>query len=98
MHALILYLAMTSIGADAYTTQHNWCYPNAHEVNPIAQLFTQHGTPARISYFTASAAVLYLGDRKLSHRHKRLAVLGALAVIGAESYWTNYNIRHGKGW
>jgi hypothetical protein len=63
-----------------------------------AAVFVAHGTAARTAYFAVSVPVLYLGDRKVRRHHKRLAVLGELAVIGVETSMTDYNVRHGKGW
>jgi hypothetical protein len=98
MHALLLFLAMTSIGSDAYATQHDWSQPHAHEVNAFARPFVSHGTVLRGSYFAASAASLYFADRKLRQHHKKAALLLELGTIAAEGYWTQYSIRHGKGW
>jgi hypothetical protein len=98
LHALILYLAATSIAADGYTTQHDWSQPHPHEVNPVAAIFVSHGTAARSAYFVASGAGLYFADRRLSPKHKRIAILGELVLMGAEGYWAGYNVRRGKGW
>jgi len=98
MHTLILLLAMGSIGSDAYVTQHDWSQPHAHEVNFVARPFVSHGTGLRAGYFAGSAGSLYFADRRLSRHHKHLAIALDVAVIGAESYWTQYSIRHGRGW
>jgi hypothetical protein len=99
MHALLLFLAITSIGSDAYVTQHDWSQPHAHEVNALARPFVSHGPVLSGGYFALSAAGLYGVDRKLTrHGHKKLAIALDVVTIGMETYWTQYSVRHGKGW
>lgn len=95
IHAIILALAMGSIGADAYTTQQIWSHRSPREVNPIASPFMGNGSAMRAGYFAVSAGGVFLADRKFSHHHRKLVIAGELAITATEAYWVTYNVRHG---
>ena len=94
IHAIILALALSSIGVDAAYTNANAHNANAHEANPIARPFFHAGTAPLAGYFAGTAGAVYYADRRMSRKHKRLAIALDLAVIGAETYWTAYSATH----
>lgn len=90
-------LAVASIGTDAYATHLDWSVPpgvGKTEVNPIARLFVSHGTAPLVAYFAAGAGAFVFAHHELGHRHRKLALLLDLAVLGSETYYTQYSFRH----
>jgi hypothetical protein len=96
MHALIMFLALSSIGADAYVTNDNQALKHHYELNPICRTFLNHGTGLRVAYFGGSAAGFVVVDRSLRRKHKKLAMVLELGTIAAEGYWTTYSIQHAR--
>lgn len=94
---ILMVAAVASIGADAWATDRNWTARQGlgrTEINPIARVFVSHGTAPLVAYFGAGAGAFVLGHHQLARRHKKLAVLFDMTVLGAESYWTQYSLRH----
>ena len=90
-------LAVASIGTDAYATHLDWSVPpgvSKTEVNPIARLFVSHGTAPLVAYFAAGAGAFVFAHHELGRRHRKLALLLDLAVLGSETYYTQYSFRH----
>jgi len=94
MHTLLLLLAMSGFGADAYATNRNFVNTHPAEANPIARPFMTHGTAVRGAYFAAGAGTFLYVDHRVSRRHKVLARVFDVAVIGSEAYFTAYSVRH----
>jgi hypothetical protein len=96
MHALILALALSGIGADAYATQRNF-EPNrihCYEVNPVANVFMHHGTGLRVGAWAGAGASYFTVDYELRrHGHRKLATVAGIGVIAAEGWWTAYSVR-----
>ncbi len=90
-------VAVASIGADAYATHLDWSVPAGivtTEVNPLARVFVSHGTAPLVAYFAAGAGTFALVHRKIAPRHHKLVLALDLAVLGSETYYTQYSLRH----
>jgi hypothetical protein len=94
---VLMSLAVASIGADAYATHLDWTPRqgiSTAEVNPIARTFVSHGTTPLVAYFAAGAGAFVFAHHKLARRHQKLALAFDLAVMGSETYYTQYSLRH----
>lgn len=94
MHTLLLLLALSGFGADAYATNRNFENGRPAETNPIARPFMTHGTAVRGVYFAAGAGTFLYVDHRLSRRHKIWARVFDVAVIGSEAYFIAYSVRN----
>ena len=94
---VLMPLAVTSIGADAYATHLDWSPRqgiSTAEVNPIARTFVSHGTVPLVAYFAAGAGAFVFAHHKIASRHRKLALGLDLVVMGSEVYFTQYSFRH----
>lgn len=92
---LLLALALTGIGGDAYLTNHlAETGKNFHEQDPIVAPFA-YSRLGRIGYFSAYAGTTFVVSRELQkHHHSRLRKAFDLIVIGDEAFAINYSLRH----
>ena len=96
MHAFIVFLALVSLGSDAYITNHNFQNPRPHEANVVARPFVSHGPVLLAGYFGVSALGVAYADRTLRrHNHKKWAAALVVGTVAVEGYWTAYSVRHG---
>ena len=94
MHTLLLVLALSGFGADAYATNRNFENARPREANAIAAPFMTHGPALRGAYFAAGAGTFLYVDHRLSRRHKVWARVVDVAVIGSEAYFIAYSVRN----
>jgi hypothetical protein len=88
--------AITSIGFDAYATDRNWSQTGVrcYEVNPVARPLVSNGTASLAAYFAASAGGFLFAHHVLAEHHHRMTLALDVAVVAAETYWSEYSFAH----